>query len=194
MRAINNLSDVQIVLNQHDNFISNVQSKDLDRKGLKLVNTGNAINPQDYVPLSQVQSLIASSTVAAAVKSQQHYTMVWTEDGVVTTGQQLCAFIAGYQRTGLPIAVKVLAIGSPSGGVLTVNILAGISLSTLAPILAADLIFPPGNSTPVSSSNFVNPVPYIGTNYIVYPVITNGAGASSVTIEVILQRSANAGA
>lgn len=199
MRAIKTLSDVQIVLNAHDNFINSFNSQSINRNGLKLTGNGNATQPQDYTTLSQVNTAIAAATQAPSTSGgQQHYTMVWTEDGIVTTGQQLCAFIAGYQRTGLPVAVKILAIGSPSGGNLTVNIFAGITITgangTGGNILASDIVFPPGASTPVSSSNFVNPIPYIGTDYIVYPVITNGAGASAVTIEVILKRSANAGA
>ena len=193
MRAIKTLSDVQIVLNQHDNFINSFTAKDVDRKGLKLVNNGDAINGQDYTTLSQVTTAIASAQQGPSGNSKQHYTMVWTEDGTVVTGQQLPAFIAGFQRTGLPIGAKVLAINAPSPGNLTVNFKVGINLSQMKSILATDLAFTPGQQMVSSSSNFINPVPYIGTNYIVFPVITNAQGAGGVTFELILERSANAG-
>jgi hypothetical protein len=106
---------------------------------------------------------------------------------------QIPAYIPSPERTGLPIAVKVLAIGSPSGGNLTVNIYAGTTLTNGGPILASDLIFPAGSSAVVTSSNFVNPIPYFSTNLIIYPMITNGAGASAVTIEIFVKRSANNG-
>jgi hypothetical protein len=193
MRAVKNLSDVQIVLNGHDNFINNFKASSVDRSGLKFTGNGDGTQPQDYVTLKQLNNAIANVPNANASTGTQHYTAVWTEDGVVTTGQQFPAFVAGYQRTGLPIGVKVIAVGQPSGGNLTVNIYCGISVSGGINILANDLIFPPGQTVVASSSNFVNPVPYIGTDFIVYPVITNGAGASVVTIELILQRSTNAG-
>lgn len=193
MRAIKTLSDVQLVLNQHDNFINNFGSKDVDRKGLKIVNNGDGKNPQDYVTLVQMQTAINMATAPATSKSKQHYTMVWTEDGTVITGQQIPGFIAGYERSGLPIGAKVLAINGPSTGNLTVNFMAGVNLTSMVKLLVADIIFPPGQQSAVSSSNFVNPIPYIGTDFIVFPVITNGAGAGVVTLELLLERSKNAG-
>jgi hypothetical protein len=192
MRAIKTLSDVQIVLNQHDNFITKFNSTSVNRNGLKFTGNGNGTDPQDYITLSQQTTAINNIVNATTSPTVQHYTMVFTEDGVVSTGMQIPAFLAAYERTGLPIAVKVFAIGSPSGGNLTVNIYAGLTLTTGQNILTTDLIFPPGTQSVVTSSNFINPLPYIGTNYMVFPVITNGAGASAVTIEVILKRSLNA--
>lgn len=188
MRAIKTLSDVQIVLNQHDTLLNNLTSKDIDRKGLKITGAGNGTNQQDYVTLSQIQSLISQSQQSPTNPSIQHFGIVFTEDGVVTTGMQIPAYIPSPERTGLPIACKVLAIGPPSGGNLTVNFYVGTDLTTGKNLLAADIIVPPGTASIVTSSNFINPVPYFGTNTIIFPVITNGAGASVVTMEIFVKR------
>jgi hypothetical protein len=188
MRAINNLSDVQIVLNQHDTALSNIASKDIDRKGLKITGAGNGTNQQDYVTLSQMQAAITTAQQSPTNPSIQHFGIVFTEDGIVTTGMQIPAYIPSPERTGLPIACKVLAIGPPSGGNLTVNFYVGTDLTTGKSLLASDIIVPPGTAMIVTSSNFINPIPYFGTNTIIYPVITNGAGASVVTMEIFVKR------
>lgn len=188
MRAINNLSDAQLVLNSHENFINNFNAKSIDRRGLKLVNNGDATDPQDYVTLKQLPSLISTPQP----QQDQHYTAVFTQDGIINTGDIIPAFIAGYERTGTPVAVKIFARQAPSGGNATINIYVGADGVSGQNILANDLILPNGSLAVASSSDFIPALPYVGMNFVVYPVITNGASAAIVTIELILKRTKNA--
>ena len=187
MRAINNLKDVQIVLNQHDNFINNFGSQSIDRHGLKFTNNGVGKDPLDLATVSQLPVIPAAVNTIA----QQYYTIVWTQAGAINTGDIIPAFIAGYERTGIPIAVKAVAISAPSSN-CTLNIYVGSDTVSGLNILSTDLVIPAGSKVVASSSNFILTLPYVGTNYIVYPVITSGGGAAVVTIEVILKRTNNA--
>jgi hypothetical protein len=187
MRAIHNLSDVQLVLNAHDTFINKFNSQSINRQGLKLTNNGKATDPGDYVILSQLPT--PTTPVNPAVN--QYYTAVFTQSGIINTGDVIPAFIAGFERTGLPVAVKVVALTPPTS-TCTINIAVGAGVGLMQNILAADLSIPIGSNVVISSSNFINPVPYVGTNFIMYPVITSGGGAGVVTIEIVLQRSQNA--
>lgn len=187
MRAVTNLKDVQLVLNAHDTFINTFKSQSINRQGLKLTNNGNATDPQDYVTLSQIPAPVTPPNVAV----NSYYTAVFTQSGIINTGDVIPAFIAGFERTGLPISVKMLAITPPTT-TCTINIAVGADAAHTQNILAQDLTFPIGGVLVVSSSNFINPLPYVGTNFVMYPVITNGGGAGVVTIEIILQRSQNA--
>jgi len=195
MRAINDLKDVQLVLNGLNNFVDKFNSKSIDRKGLKFTNNGPATDPGDYVILSQLPSLVNTSN-----DNEQHYTAVFSDSGVVGTGDVVPAFIAGFERVGFPVAVNMVVhpLGSaPSTGDLTINIFVGRNISGIITgqnILKTDLTLPQGTFGPVSASNFIQNVPYVGDKFVVYPVITNGAGAAVVTIGVVLRRSKNAGA
>lgn len=187
MRAINNLKDVQIVLNQHDNFISGFNSQSIDRRGLKFTNNGLGKDPLDLATISQLPVIPPSVNTVV----QQYYTIVWTQAGSINTGDTIPAFIAGYERTGIPIAVKAVAISAPSSD-CTLNIYVGSDTVSGLNILTTDLVIPAGSQVVSSSSNFILTLPYVGTNFIVYPVIINGGGAAVVTIEVILKRTNNA--
>lgn len=195
MRAINNLSDVQIVLNQLNNFVDKFNSKSIDRSGLKFTNNGAATDPGDYVILSQLPSLNETSST-----SEQHYTAVFSDSGVVGTGDIIPVFVAGFERTGYPVAVNIAVSplgAAPSTGNLTINIFVGRNVSGTIQgqnILKTDLSLSQGTFGPISASNFISNVPYLGQGFVMYPVITNGAGAAVVTIGVILKRSKNAGA
>jgi len=66
MRSVKSLADVQIVLRDllgwRDNPVARANS---DQKGYQLKNAGDATDPQDYVTLSQTQSLIGDATAQA---------------------------------------------------------------------------------------------------------------------------------
>ena len=61
------MSQSQELQNSKTDLIS---TKDVDLKGRKVISAGNAINPQDYVPLSQVQGMIADAIKAAVSDSK----------------------------------------------------------------------------------------------------------------------------
>ena len=178
MRQVTSFQQVQIVLNQLLNFQSSLQSQNWNLNGLRITNAGAAQNSNDYVILSQLPTIPASGGT-----TQTTVTIVFSSTGPVSVGASTAPYIVGRGRAGAtPYEVTMVATVPPSGAPLTANLqLNGTNL------LANDISLPAAQTTPVASSNFVNPcpiLPYLGT---LVPTITAANGASLVTISLVIQ-------
>lgn len=180
MRQVKDFKDVNIVLKELIDWKDKISTKDNDFHGLRIRNAGLAIDPNDYVCLSQLPT-IPDQTIQG---DDQHYSMVWQFDGVVTTGQAITSFTAGRNRDGTIYEAILSCEGAPSGGDLTVNFqILGVNL------LSADLKVPSGGNGPVTSMSVNQPIPKIGYLTKVTPKIINGAGASLVYMALVIKRN-----
>lgn len=60
MRNIKDLQDAQYVLKQHDDTLTNLQTKDQDYNGRRITNAGDSQSPQDYVTRAELNEATAS--------------------------------------------------------------------------------------------------------------------------------------
>jgi hypothetical protein len=181
VREIKNLKDVQIVLKEVTQWKDRLSSKNQDLSGLKIQNAGAATEPNDYVILSQVQQLVTPTT-----QSNQNFSIPFSSSGSVTAGQISAPFIVGTDRVGNPTAISV-AVPSVTQAPTGVSLIVNLSMNGVN-MLATNLELPIGNEGPVSSSQFVSPLPKLAAGNKIVPVIIQAGGASFVTIQLYIVR------
>lgn len=181
MREVKSLDDAKIVIKELSQWKDRLSSKNQDFKGLKIQNAGAATEPNDYVILSQVQQLVTPSAI-----SDQHFSIPFSSVGAVSAGQLSAPFIVGTDRVGNPTSISVAVPSvtqAPSGVPLIINLaMNGVNM------LATNLVLPIGNEGPVSSSQFVNPLPKLAAGNKIVPVIIQAGGAQYVTIQLYITR------
>jgi hypothetical protein len=181
MRVIKSLDDVQIVLKEVTQWKDRISSQNQDFKGLKIQNAGPGTEPNDYVTLSQLQQAVVPS--AAPV---QNFSIPFSSVGAVTAGQLSAPYIVGTDRVGNPTAISVAVPStteSPTGVPLIINLaMNGVNM------LSTNLSLPVGNEGPVSSSQFISPLPRLAIGNKIVPIIIQSGGASYVTIQLYVVR------
>jgi hypothetical protein len=181
MREPKTLQQAVVMLKELGQWKDRISSKNQDLKGLKLQNAGDATEPQDYVTLSQVQQL-----VTPVANPDQNFSIPFSSVGSVSNGQISAPFIVGTDRVGNPTAISVAVpttTQAPTGVPLIVNLaLNGTNM------LATNLTLAVGAEGPVSSSQFVNPLPVLLAGAKIVPVIIQAGGASYVTIQLYVVR------
>lgn len=186
MREIKTLDDATIVIKELAQWKDRLSSKNQNLKGLKIQGAGPGTEPDDYVTLSQLQQAVTPSAA-----QNQNFSIPFSANGTVTAGQLAAPFIVGTDRVGNPTSISV-AVSSisqaPTTGPLIVNLaINGVNM------LATDLSLPIGNEGPVSSSQFVTPMPKLSAGSKIVPVIIQAGGASYVTIQLYVVRILNNG-
>lgn len=186
MRKANNPQQVQLILNQLNNASAKLNTKPLNRNGNRVVNVGDAQQPNDVVTLSQVQRLIQSGIqqmVPRAVQTQNHYTMLWTNGGASLAGDLLEGYcVVSDNRVGIPLYAWIAAQGT---ALLTGPLIINIQLNGTN-ILTSNLILPQGVKGPVQSSNFIgNPIFGIGSTLV--PIIIKAGGQVAISIGLVCQ-------
>lgn len=180
MRAIKNLSDVQIVLKQLLDWQSSFPNGQIDFKKNQIVNAGLAVNPNDYVVFSQLP--VVPSVQPPPV---QHYSMVWNFSQA-SNGMKFSPFIGSSERAGKCVWVKCACSVPPSGGAFEFNILRnGVA------VLNGNVSLGSGNAGPVTSSVWVTNLAKVGNNDVWVPNVINAHGASFGTIQVYVERTAS---
>ena len=181
MREPKDLPQSIIMLKELGQWKDRIASKNQDFKGLKIQNAGDATEPQDYVTLKQVQQLVTPS-----INPAQNFSIPFSSVGPVTAGQVSAPFIVGTDRVGNPTAISVAVPSvsqAPTGVPLIVNLaLNGINM------LATNLTLPIGQEGPVSSAQFISPMPVLLAGSKIVPVIIQAGGASYVTIQLYIVR------
>lgn len=181
MRQIKNMSDVQIVLKELTQWKDRQTSKNQDLNGLKIQNASPGTEPNDYVTLSQLQQATTPTS-----QNNQNFSIPFSSVGVVSAGQLSAPFIVGTDRVGNPTAVSVAVptiAQAPAGVPLIVNLaLNGVNM------LVTNLVLPVGQEGPVSSSQFISPLPKLAAGMKLVPVIIQGGGALYVTIQLFVVR------
>jgi hypothetical protein len=179
LRAIKNLNDVQIVLRDLLNQQQATNTKALDRKGLQIKNMGPGVEPNDAVTVSQLQSV-----VTPVVNPNQNFTIVFDNSGSPNNGDVFAPYVFGKSRVGYPTEVWIQAVAAPTSGVFEVELLFNGSN-----ILNTNIQLAIGNSGPVFSSNFVNPLPNFGYQGILKGSVVNAGSASNVSVGICVQRN-----
>lgn len=177
MRTVKTIADVQIVLNELLDFKAKLLTKSWDLRGLRITNAGVSVDPQDYVTKGELQQF-----VSARVPQDQYYTQVFSVSSAPADGEFSPPFVVQAGREGYPYFAWVAAINAPSSAICKVNIqLAGTN------ILSSDLQLPIGAQGPVSSAQFINPKPKIGTKAFMNAVVNKAGGVSLLSIGLVIQ-------
>lgn len=179
MRVAKNLDDVNIILKQILDRNATKDTKDNDMRGLRIKNASPAVDPGDYVTLSQLTQATSKAPV-----SNDYFSIPMSSTGVVVVGALSAPFNPGTGRTGKLYEVLVAATVAAVSQDLKVNVqLNGVS------ILKNDLTLPIGQTNAVASSDFINPLPMVGKLSSIVPVITQADGTSAlVTITLVVQK------
>lgn len=179
MRIVKSFDDVNIVIKPIQDFISLFSTKDFDRRKLRLKNNGDAVDPQDYVTLHQLES----STQAVATPDQ-FFTVVFSNQGVPNVGSAFPNWVTGINRDGIPIEIWGMTQGGAVAGSFVFNVLLnGVALLTSSISIGAGIV------TPVHSSSFINPIPKLGKYSTMVPTIVSANGASNISIGVVVKRN-----
>lgn len=182
-RRIQTIEDAERAINELLIFKEQLFSNGLNLKGKRVVNAGQSVDQSDYVTKSE----LVIPKIPTFTHKDQFYTAVFTNDGTVTTGQEIDSYVVGRGREGTPVQVWLRANGPPNGADLVVNI--NYNFDTVDHmLLSEDLILPDGEKGPVMSFNVVTPMPQFGSLYYFKPVIVSGGTASLVSIGVVIQR------
>lgn len=175
MRIVKDIPDIQRALNELFGWKDKLTTKPWDFHQLRITNAAPALDPNDYVILSQIPTPVAQTPGRVPP-----YTIVFTPPGVITVGTG-APFVAGRGRSGIPIQVWLAAQNKPTSGPLSINI--NINGTQL---LSTDLTMNPGDDSPVISSTFASSIklPYLGT---MVPLISSVGGAALVSIGVVIR-------
>lgn len=179
MRVAKTIQDVNIILKQILDRNATKDTKDNDNRGLRIKNAGNAVDPQDYVTLSQLKQVTQQIPTGP-----NYFSIPFSSTGIVTVGDLVAPYNPGTGRTGKPYEVILSATIPAVSQDLKMNIqINGTS------ILANDIDLPIGQTNAVSSSDFINNLPMIGKLASIVPVVTQADGTSSlVTITLVVQK------
>ena len=177
MRRIQNLSDVQIVLNDLDNRQDAFDSKALDRHGTQVKNIGNGTDPSDAVTLAQLGAIVQPSGQVTGTR-----TILWSNQFAPVKGDSIPPYcVVDLTQCGIPQYVWVACVVPTSSAPLSINI-----LLNGAPLLSTDLVLPANSKGPVQTSVFQGN-PMIGLGSFLTPVITGAGGHSAVSIGLVVQ-------
>ena len=198
MRIINTLADAQKVINELLDWKSLLSTKDWDFHQLKITNAADGVADRDYVTVEQLNNskttLDTITKVIVANQDDQFYTIVFSKDGTVFTGDESAAYIVGSGREGTPVQVWLACESAPTSAVLSINITFTFinpvtSAVTTASLLQTSLTIPVSSTTRVFASNFTVPTPTLGNGVKINKVIVSGGDAAYVSVGLVVKRT-----
>lgn len=178
MRTIRDLRDAQLAITELLDWKERFQTKDLDLRQLRIRNAAPGVNPDDYVTVSQLPEF-----KPVEFDKTSYHTIVFSKDGVVSDTDIIPWYIVGRERDGVPVEVIVTARTAPSSGNLSINLQLNGNY-----ILTDPIVLSSGQTGPIRSSSFINPLPILGYEHKLNPVILLAGGAGSVTVELVIRR------
>jgi len=189
MISVKSLQQVQIVLRTHDTALNDLRSRNQDYTGRRITNAGDAVDPQDYVTLRQLPSIVT----ATSPNIDQNLAIVFSFGSAMPTGSLISSpYVPGEFRTGIPQWVRLVAAQAPSGGPLNCNISWRRTGSTTpVNILTSDISVPSGSVDPVKSIMFISPIPFFDVNDSILPTCESANGAGYVSLIVGIKRKIN---
>lgn len=189
MRAVKNLPQVQIVLNQLLNYQNNDSTKARNQKGNQIKNLGTGTDPSDAVTMAQIANLAPSISVPSTAQVDHFYSIPWSIDSSPIPGAVIPPFcIVNDDRVGQPTALW-LAAGQVGGGNLSINIqINGNNGQTPTTIFLTDLTLGAALNGPVYASNFISPLPYFGIGTYIQPIVTASSGQLSVSFALTIKK------
>lgn len=126
MRAVKSFSDVQIALRDLQDWQVAFPKQDLDMHGYRVINTGDAQQATDVAIQQQLPTVV---NVTQTQKSL-YYTIVYSNSGLVSTGDLIPDFDIGWGREGSPLEVWLDAQGKPDGTEDAHSLIVNINLIT----------------------------------------------------------------
>ena len=198
MRIIRSFDDVQKVINELLDWQNLRSTKNWDFHQLKITNASDGTEPRDYVTLEQLKAskttLDTITKVVVSNREDQFFTIVFSKDGTVFTGDNSPAYIVGNGREGLPTQVWLACEVAPASAPLAINLVVTyIDPSTLAVttanLLSTSLSIPIGSTTRVFSGEFTTPMPYLASGAKINKVVVTGGDAAYVSVGVVVKRT-----
>jgi hypothetical protein len=177
MRRVTDLSQIQNVVRQTQNAFNKISTHDWDRSGTRLTNNAPGVNPNDYVIMAQLPTIPAATPVA-----NQHYTIVFSNQGVPGIGDAFPEYVVGSNRIGTPTEVWIRGKVSPVGGPFTVTV-----TKNNINILTTNLILPATQSGPVYQYNFTLPIPNFGKGDVIGGSVVTANNVSVWSVGVVVQ-------
>ena len=187
MRVIKDIDDANTVAKQLLDHKSRLETKDWDRHGLQIKNNADATDPQDYVTLRQLPKIPPAIDVP-----DQHYAIVFSFDGQVVDAQTSPPYQVAQERIGIPLRVKASADNAPNVADAFVQVQINSDVTgdptKYVNMLQNSLKIPLGSNKMAVSSNFIIPLPKLGTNFKIRPQIVTAGGMGVVTITLVVKR------
>lgn len=168
----------------------NGQTTQLDAMGQRVVNVATPTGPNDAVPLRYLKYFHQKGTQVSNKQTVglDAYTIVYSNAGTATSGNQSPPFVIGSDREGNGEEAWLCAIVSPSGS-FTVNFLYGTSVADCThTMLSTNLSVSSGATGPVYQTTFNTGVSLSHGNIVITKII-NGASAEDFTCGLVVRRS-----
>lgn len=169
---------------------SSQRTEPLQMQGNRVAGVADPGAPTDAVNLRTLKKHLDDITMQHVQRKQgtgNVYRAVFSNAGVLVSGQQIPPYI-GFHG-GTPVAVKVACLGTGTAtahfNVARIRVTNGTS-TTSANILASDLLLPPSNFGPVTAANFNSNASFI-VNDLIVAVVSTAGGVSVATVELEIQ-------
>jgi hypothetical protein len=175
MRVVKNFNDVNVVVKQLQDQLSQLTTKNIDMGKRRVVNASASVDQNDYVIKSELPVIPPT-----AKPKTQHYSIVFNPPA--TAGTSIVPpFIVDPSRAGYPLSCRVAVTNEGATdfkGNFTVN---GHQL------LTSDIIVPAGTFGPVTSSLFNQPIPKFSSDDLILCTITDPGGTSLITMQIYVR-------
>lgn len=175
-------------LNKVVDDINREFTKPLDAKMQRVVNVATPAGLYDAVNKLYVKRAIedelprvGSETIAGL----DHYTIVFSKDGIIINGDAAAPFVVGTERAGHIVEVWLIADGQGTDTTaINISLTTGTTTTT---VLSSSLVLPTASQLPVYSTSFTTNT-VLARDMVVRPVIVNAGEAGLVSIGVVVRR------
>lgn len=187
MRNVTNFDDCNVLFREVFGELDKLRSQDIDMQKRRVVNASPSQKTYDYVVRKELLDIIGkgggTESVTQTTTSGGLYGIVFTTAGTAKTG----VYVSGpyiFKRRSVSVVSCVSAITPPSSGDATFNLahngVAILNNDITLPTTAASLEV-------VSSIDFVSGSITFEVDDTLVLNVTNGGGASKVTVELIVR-------
>lgn len=154
------------------------------RRDVERVFPPDAAFPPDVLRTVYNKSKLYRVVLSSAATPADNYAIAFSSSlGQLQSDPGGDSFVIGLNRGGIPVEVKLYAVGPPVTTPLQVNLnINGV------PLLSSPISLNPGQSGPVTSTAFIG-FPALAYNGVVTPVVVQGSLSSAVVLELIVQKT-----
>lgn len=188
MRAINSLSDAEIVLRDLHNQLDLLRSENIDMNKRRVVNATPSRDLYDYVVRKELEDVAKSIKESPElVKSPSFYTVVFANSGTITRGSPYATSPYIIKFPGKPIQISIACLVPPVLEGLTVVVKwMGLNIIDGPGYLEYPAGTPGGtviNYTAIKDGTYFDK-----DTWIVLEVLTTGS-AGKVTVQVVVEEN-----
>lgn len=171
---------------------SDRRTANMDLQGNRVVGVADPGAPTDAVNLRTLKKHLDDITLQHVQRKQGNtsggnYRIVWSNSGTLVAGPTIPPYIFFHAATPVSVKVAVLGTGTATAhfNVARIRVTNGTA-TTSTNILPTDLLLPPSNYGPVTSTAFVPNTAFAINDYVV-GVCSIAGGVSVATIEMEVQ-------